>query len=63
MEKYTVTYKVEWEDGDTTDSTVVFSTKQKARDFYENMAMALIEDAHSGRAKDFSISRSRNTGF
>lgn len=63
MEKYTVTFTIKRMDNSGAKLTYEYDTKQRAREAYEAIAMDLIDRAKKGEIKDFTVSRSRNTGF
>ena len=62
MGKYTVTFTVMRNDNTKAKDTYVYTSKERAREEYEKLAMILIEKSRNGEIKDFQIGRSRNTG-
>ena len=62
MEKYTVTFAIIRNDDTRVKDTYEYTSKERAREAYERLAMNLIEKSKTGIIKDFEISRSRNTG-
>lgn len=60
--EYTVTYTFTRNDNTTHTHKNYYSTAESARKGYEDCAMILIELAKKKDIKDFSISRSQNTG-